>query len=99
MKNRRRRRRGNEKSAPKAPVPDPQIWEILGKSGCSGGKGRGPGPGVSGVPTGTTTFSGRERGAHWDYYFLGARTRLGLPPPPVSRTCVPPSDTTRHNTV
>eukprot|EP00661_Eupelagonemidae_sp_cell13_P012513 gene12513-biopygen21482 len=54
---RSRRRRENGNSAPKAPGDFcilTSIRETLGKSGCSGGKGRGRRPAVSGVSTGTT---------------------------------------------
>eukprot|EP00661_Eupelagonemidae_sp_cell13_P018674 gene18674-biopygen9970 len=67
----------------------PKIRGNRCKSGCSGGKGRRPGPGSSGVSTVTLPFGGRERSDRWDYYYLFGGPKLPgpAPPPPVSRTC------------
>eukprot|EP00661_Eupelagonemidae_sp_cell13_P010500 gene10500-biopygen16792 len=43
-----------------------RIRGNLCKSGCSGGKSRGPGPGASGVTAGTTTFCRPEKGMEQD---------------------------------
>eukprot|EP00661_Eupelagonemidae_sp_cell13_P009344 gene9344-biopygen19720 len=62
-------------------------WGPKMQSGAEGTGGKAVKAGAQaqacpGCPLGLLLFGGRERGVHWDYYFLGARTRLGLPPPP-----------------